>query len=61
MRVGLTVGLAGTGFAAVTTAAAWHWLARRPLPKQKGTISLDGLDGPVQRCARPLGRATYRR
>src|SRR6476620_11855986 len=46
-RTGLTVGLAGTGLAAVTTAAAWHWLARRPLPKQKGTISLAGLDGPV--------------
>ena len=30
------------------TAAAWHWLARRPLPKTKGTIELDGLEGPVQ-------------
>jgi penicillin G amidase len=32
----------------VTTAAAWHWLARRPLPKQKGTIELAGLEGPVR-------------
>ncbi|MFP5388466.1 MAG: penicillin acylase family protein, partial [Thermoleophilia bacterium] len=47
VRAGLTVGLAGVGLAAVGTAAAWHWLARRPLPKQKGTISLAGLDGPV--------------
>src|SRR6476469_1869881 len=46
-RTGLVVGLAGTGLAVATTAAAWHWLARRPLPKQKGTISLAGLDGPV--------------
>ena len=48
IRTGLTVGLAGTGLAAATTAAAWHWLARRPLPKQKGTIELDGLEGPVR-------------
>jgi penicillin G amidase len=47
MRAGLTVGLAGSGLAAVTTAAAWHWLARRPLPRQKGTISLAELNGPV--------------
>jgi penicillin amidase len=47
-RTGLTIGLAGTGLAAATTAAAWHWLARRPLPKQKGTIVLDGLEGPVR-------------
>ena len=47
MRAGLTVGLAGTGLAAVTTAAAWHWLARRPLPKQKGEIAVAGLDAPV--------------
>ncbi len=48
LRTGLWAGVAGTGIAAVTTAAAWHWLARRPLPKQKGTISLDGLQGPVR-------------
>ncbi len=36
------------GLAAAATAAAWHWLARRPLPKQKGTIELAGLEGPVR-------------
>ena len=34
--------------AAAGTAAAWHWLARRPLPKQRGTIELDGLEGRVR-------------
>jgi penicillin amidase len=48
MRTGLVAGAAGTGLAAATTAAAWHWLARRPLPKQKGTIELAGLEGPVR-------------
>jgi penicillin G amidase len=41
-------GAAGTGLAAATTAAAWHWLARRPLPKQTGTIELEGLEGRVR-------------
>ncbi len=48
MRVGLVAGAAGTGLAAAATAAAWHWLARRPLPQQKGTIELAGLEGPVR-------------
>jgi penicillin G amidase len=48
VRTGLVAGVAGTGLAAAATAAAWHWLARRPLPKQKGTITLDGLEGPVR-------------
>ena len=48
VRAGLLAGAAGTGLAAAATAAAWHWLARRPLPKQKGTIELDGLEGPVR-------------
>jgi penicillin amidase len=48
VRTGLLAGAAGTGIAAAATAAAWHWLARRPLPKQKGTIALDGLEGEVQ-------------
>jgi penicillin amidase len=48
VRAGLFAGLAGAGLAATTAAAAWHWLARRPLPKQEGTISLDGLDGMVR-------------
>jgi penicillin amidase len=41
-------GAAGTGLAAAAAASAWHWLARRPLPKQKGTIELAGLEGPVR-------------
>ena len=48
IRTGLVAGAAGTGLAAAATAGAWHWLARRPLPKQKGTIELAGLDGPVR-------------
>ncbi len=47
-RVGLVAGAAGTGLAAAATAAAWHWLARRPLPKQRGTIELEGLEGRVR-------------
>lgn len=43
----MIAGAAGTGLAAAATAVAWHWLARRPLPKQKGTIPLAGLEGPV--------------
>jgi penicillin G amidase len=48
MRAGLVAGAAGAGLAAAATAAAWHWLARRPLPKQKGTIELAGLEAPVR-------------
>jgi len=48
MRAGLVAGAAGTGLTAAATAGAWHWLARRPLPKQKGTIELAGLEGPVR-------------
>jgi penicillin amidase len=47
-RAGLLAGAAGTGLAAAGTAAAWHWLARRPLPKQWGEIELEGLEGRVQ-------------
>jgi len=47
-KAGLMAGVVGTGIVAATGAAAWHWLARRPLPKQKGTIVLDGLEGPVR-------------
>ena len=46
-KVGLLAGAAGTGLAAASVAAAWHWLARRPLPKHKGRIELEGLQGPV--------------
>jgi penicillin G amidase len=47
-RIGAVAGAAGIGLAAASTAALWHWLARRPLPKQKGMIELAGLEGPVQ-------------
>jgi len=48
VRAGLLAGAAGTGLAAATTAAAWHWLARRPLPKVEGAIEVDGLEGSVR-------------
>ena len=47
-RTSFFAGLAGTGIATAATAAAWHWLARRPLPKQRGTIELQGLAGRVR-------------
>ena len=47
-RTGLLVGAAGTGLATAAVAAAWHWLARRPLPRQRGTIELAGLEGRVR-------------
>ena len=47
-RAGFFAGVAGTGIATAATAAAWHWLARRPLPKQRGTIELPGLEGRVR-------------
>jgi penicillin G amidase len=47
-RAGLLVGAAGTGLATAAIAAAWHWLARRPLPQQRGTIELGGLEGRVR-------------
>jgi penicillin amidase len=47
-KAGLIGGAAGSGLAAVGAMAAWYWLARRPLPKQQGTIELDGLAGPVR-------------
>ena len=47
-RAGLLAGAVGVGLAAATTAAAWHWLARRPLPKQEGKIELDELEGSVR-------------
>ncbi len=47
-KTGLVGGVAGTGLAAAGLAVAWHRLARRPLPKQKGTIELAGLEGPVR-------------
>jgi penicillin G amidase len=46
-RAGLVAGAAGGGLVAATTAVAWHWLARRPLPKCNGKIELPQLEGPV--------------
>jgi penicillin amidase len=46
-RAGLIAGVAGTGVATAAAATAWHRLARRPLPKQRGRIELDGLHGRV--------------
>ena len=48
MRTGLLAGVAGTGLAAAGVAAAWHWLARRPLPRVEGEISLEDLEGEVR-------------
>jgi penicillin G amidase len=47
-KTGFLVGAAGTGLATAAVAAAWHWLARRPLPKQRGTIELPELEGRVR-------------
>jgi penicillin amidase len=46
-RAGLLAGAAGTGLTAAAAAAVWHRLARRPLPKEKGTIEVAGLEGRV--------------
>ena len=48
LRAGLIAAAAGAGLALAGVAAAWHRLARRPLPKQTGTIELEGLEGPVR-------------
>jgi penicillin amidase len=47
-RNGLLAGLALPALAAAGVAAAWHRLARRPLPKTSGTIEVEGLAGPVR-------------
>ena len=47
-RFGLVAGAAGTGLMAAGATAAWHFLARRPLPKTKGRIELAGLAAPVR-------------
>jgi penicillin amidase len=47
-RAGLAAGAVGTGLLAATGAVAWHWLLRRPLPKQEGTIEVDGLGSRVR-------------
>ncbi|HWB68902.1 MAG TPA: penicillin acylase family protein [Solirubrobacterales bacterium] len=61
-KAGLLAGAAGTGLAAASVAAAWHWLARRPLPKTEGSLEVDGLEGPVtvrrDRCGVPHSEAS---
>jgi penicillin amidase len=47
-RVGLATGAVGTGFIGAAVAVLWHRLARRPLPKVKGTIKIDGLRAEVR-------------
>jgi penicillin amidase len=46
--VGMLGGLAGMALTAAGVGAAWHRLARRPLPKTSGTIELEGIEGPVR-------------
>ncbi|MGE5408144.1 MAG: penicillin acylase family protein [Syntrophothermus sp.] len=47
-RAGLIAGVAGTGLLTAAAAAAWHRLARRPLPQVRGMIRLEGLHGAVR-------------
>ena len=47
-RTGLIGGAASVGLLAAAAAVIWHRLARRPLPKVKGSIEADGLRGPVR-------------
>lgn len=48
MRAGAVAGAVGTGLFAAAVGTAWHFLARRPLPKTTGRIELQGLEGPVR-------------
>src|SRR5690242_19733260 len=47
-KTGLLAGAISVGAATAATAALWHRLARRPLPKTSGTIEVEGLKGPVR-------------
>ena len=47
-RVGVLAGAAGSGLLAAAAAAAWHRLARRPLPQVEGTIEVPELRGRVR-------------
>ncbi len=47
-KVGLLAGAAGTGLAAAGTAAVWHWMARRPLPKTSGRIEIEGPESAIR-------------
>jgi penicillin amidase len=46
-RNGLLAALAIPAVGAAALGAAWHRLARRPLPKTKGTIEVGGIEAPV--------------
>jgi penicillin amidase len=46
-KTGLLAGAISVGAATAATAALWHRLARRPLPKTSGRIEVEGLEGPV--------------
>jgi penicillin amidase len=46
-RNGLLAALAVPALGAAALGAAWYRLARRPLPKTKGSIEVDGIEGPV--------------
>ncbi|HEV7770454.1 MAG TPA: penicillin acylase family protein [Solirubrobacterales bacterium] len=48
VRAGFLAAAVGTGLTTAASAAAWHWLARRPLPQQRGMIELEGLGGRVR-------------
>ncbi len=47
-KAGALAGAVGSASAAAATAIAWQRLARRPLPKTKGTIRLPQLSAPVK-------------
>jgi penicillin G amidase len=47
IRITAWSGAVGTGLAAIGATALWHRLMRRPLPKVKGTVEIEGLRGPV--------------
>ena len=47
-KAGLIGGAVSAGLLASGAAVLWHRLARRPLPRVKGTIEIDALHGPVR-------------
>jgi penicillin G amidase len=47
-KAGLIGSAVSLGLAGSAAAVLWHWLLRRPLPKVKGTIEIEGLHGLVR-------------
>src|SRR5262245_10708279 len=47
-KTGAAAGGVFAALAAAAVAAAWHRLARRPLPRTSGTVELDGIEGTVR-------------